>query len=126
MRGVSRCPLQPGMYDYWCKRLRENCDANRNLSFWGLGVEIDGVPPITDISVAVTKMLEKIKSKKKKVLITIDEAVCNQTMQTLTFLYRAPKMELKPLNIGMIATKYQNMFTKNYGGELSAPRPMEK
>ena len=119
-------------------------DAKLNLSFLGLGIEIDGVPPITDINIAIVKMLEKIKKKEKKLLITIDEAVCNKTMReftsvfqiyirqelpvfllltglyeniyelqnekTLTFLYRAPKLELKPLNIGMIAEKYKETF----------------
>ena len=89
-------------------------------------------------------MLEKIKKKHKRVLVTIDEAVCNDTMKefvslfqiymrqdlpvfllmtglyeniyelqnekTLTFLYRAPKIELRPLNIGMIAEKYKSIF----------------
>jgi ribosomal protein L20A (L18A) len=119
-------------------------DAKINLSFLGLGLELDGVPPITDISVAVTKMLEHISQKKKKVLVTIDEVTSNPSMKefasmfqifirrdfpvfllmtglyeniyelqnekTLTFLYRAPKMELQPLNIGMIAKKYQEIF----------------
>lgn len=119
-------------------------EAKINLSFLGLGIELDGVPPITDINIAITRMLEKIKKRGKKLLITIDEAVCNKTMReftsvfqiymrqelpvyllltglyeniyelqnekTLTFLYRAPKMELKPLNIGMIAEKYKDIF----------------
>lgn len=119
-------------------------DAKINLSFLGLGLEIDGVPPITDVSVAVTRMLERIRKKGKRVLITIDEVSRNQTMRefvslfqifmrqdlpvflamtglyeniyelqnekTLTFLYRAPKMELQPLNIGMIASKYREIF----------------
>ena len=118
--------------------------AKINLSFLGLGVEIDGVSPITDINVAVTRMLERINKKHKRVLVTIDEAVCNDTMKefvslfqiymrqdlpvfllmtglyeniyelqnekTLTFLYRAPKIELRPLNIGMIAEKYKNSY----------------
>lgn len=119
-------------------------EAKINLSFLGLGLEIDGIPPITDVSVAVTRMLERIGQKGKKVLITIDEVSSNQTMKefvslfqifmrqdlpvflimtglyenvyelqnekTLTFLYRAPKMELQPLNIGMIAAKYKEIF----------------
>jgi hypothetical protein len=119
-------------------------DAKINLSFLGLGLEIDGVPPITDISVALAKMLERLSKKGKRVLVTIDEATCNQNMKefasmfqifmrrdfnvylimtglyeniyelqnekTLTFLYRAPKVELRPLNIGMIAKKYGEIF----------------
>ena len=119
-------------------------DRMTNVSSLGLGLESDGVPPITDVSVAVTRMLERIGKKGKRVLITIDEVSRNQTMRefvslfqifmrqdlpvflaltglyeniyelqnekTLTFLYRAPKMELQPLNIGMIASKYSEIF----------------
>lgn len=118
--------------------------ARINLSFLGLGVEIDGAPPITDMSAALGRMLEHIGKQRKKVLITIDEAVCNRFMRefvsmfqiymrqnlpvflimtglygniyelqnekTLTFLYRAPRMELGPLNIGMIAENYRTIF----------------
>lgn len=118
--------------------------AKINLSFLGLGLEMDGVSPITDLSVALTRMLEHIGKQGKRVLITIDEAVCNSAMRefvsmfqifmrqelpvfllmtglyeniyelqnekTLTFLYRAPRMELGPLNIGMIAENYKKTF----------------
>lgn len=118
--------------------------AKINLSFLGLGVEIEGAAPITDLSVAITRMLEHIGRHGKRVMITIDEAVCNQTMKefasmfqiymrqnlpvfltmtglyeniyelqnekTLTFLYRAPRVELGPLNIGRIADSYRTTF----------------
>ena len=118
--------------------------AKLNLSFLGIGVEIEGGEPITDLNVAIRRMLNNIKEHNKKVLVTIDEAVCNKTMkefasvfqiyvrqelpvfllmsglydkiyelqneETLTFLYRAPKVELKPLNIGMIAERYRLIF----------------
>ena len=135
-------------------------EAKINLSFLGLGVEIEGVSPITDLNVAVTRMLEKIKKKRKRVLVTIDEAVCNDTMKefvslfqiymrqdlpvfllmtglyeniyelqnekTLTFLYRAPKIELRPLNIGMIAEKYKSIFelTDEEGAPKIELRPL--
>lgn len=115
-----------------------------NLSFLGLGIEIDGAQPITDLGVALERMLDRISQKGRKVLVTIDEAVCNQSMRefvsmfqiymrrdfsvfllltglyeniyelqnekTLTFLYRAPKVELQPLNIGAIASRYETIF----------------
>ena len=115
-------------------------DAKINLSVFGLGVEIDGEPPITDIVVALERMLEKLKEKNKKVLVTIDEVMVSKTIKeftsqfqifmrknlnvflimtglyeniyelqnekSLTFLYRAPKIELKPLRIPMVADKY--------------------
>lgn len=34
-----------------------------------------------------------------------------QNQDTLTFLYRAPKIEMSPLNIGMIMHKYQEIFS---------------
>ena len=120
-------------------------DAKINLSFLGLGIEMDGVPPITDISVAIDRMLERIGKKKKKVLITIDEVTSNEHMRrfvsefqiymrkdypvyllmtglfeniyelqnekSLTFLYRAPKIELRPLSETMIAQKYEKIFS---------------
>ena len=119
-------------------------DAKINLSFLGLGVEIDGVPPITDIGVALERMLARLTEKGRHVLVTVDEAVSNnyvrqfasqfqiylrknlnvylimtglyeniyelQNVKSLTFLYRAPKIELKPLNIGLIADSYKTIF----------------
>ncbi len=116
-------------------------EAKLNLSFLGLGMEIVGTPPVTDVGVALDRMLEYLTKKKKRVLITIDEVSNNkmiraftsqfqiymrknysvflimtglyeriyelQNDKTHTFLYRAPKMELKPLNIGMIAASYE-------------------
>ncbi len=120
-------------------------NASINLSFFGFGMEIKGTTPITDIETALSKMLESLKKNKKKVLVTIDEAVSSETVRvfasafqifirqdlplfllmtglyenisrlqnekTLTFLYRAPKIELKPLNIGMIAENYEKNFS---------------
>lgn len=53
-------------------------DAKINLSVLGFGLEIDGVPPITDITVALERMLQKLTENGKHVLITVDEAVSNQ------------------------------------------------
>lgn len=119
-------------------------DAKINLSFLGFGLEIDGVPPITDTVVAIRRMLEKLKKSGKRVLITIDEVSTSkqikefasqfqifmreglnvflimtglydniselQNNKTLTFLYRAPKVELKPLNTLLMARKYEEVF----------------
>lgn len=119
--------------------------AKLNLSFLGIGVEIDGAEQITDLNVAIMRMLKSVKQQKRKVLLTIDEAISNKTMKefasvfqiymrqefpvflilsglyeniyelqeqdTLTFLYRAPKIELQPLNIGMIARCYRQTFS---------------
>ena len=119
-------------------------NARINLSFFGLGLEVIGTAPVTDIETALTKMLESLKRHGKRVLITIDEAVSTpgmrifanafqifvrqdlpvfllmtglyenisalQNEKSLTFLYRAPKIELAPLNIGAISRNYKKTF----------------
>ena len=114
--------------------------AEINLSFFGFGLKVQGSVPITNIEIALTKMLEELKKKGKKVLVTIDEAINNQHMRTfissfqilirkelpiyllmtglyenieniqneknLTFLYRAPKIELESLNYSAMAENY--------------------
>ena len=115
--------------------------AKIDLSFFGIGVEIGGADPITDIEVALERLLEQMKKQGQKLLITIDEAVSSENMRIfasafqifvrrnypimllmtglyenidtlqndkiLTFLYRAPKIYLKPLNPGRIAAHYK-------------------
>ncbi len=115
-------------------------NAKINLSFWGLGLEVGGVAPITDIEVALSKMLQTLKKHDKKLLITIDEVTTNQYVRefaaayqilirqnlpiyllmtglfenvrnlqnekSLTFLYRAPRIDLEALNITSIAANY--------------------
>ena len=119
-------------------------DAKINLSVLGFGLEIDGEPPVTDIVVAVRRMLAKLTKFGKRVLITVDEASSTrqfrefasqfqifmrenlavfllmtglyeniaelQDNKNLTFLYRAPKIELKPLNMLLVAEKYGSIF----------------
>jgi len=119
-------------------------DAKINLSYLGFGLEIDGEPPITDMVVALRRMLEKLTKSGRRILITIDEVSLNrqireftsqfqifmrenlnvflimtglyeniyelQNEKTLTFLFRAPKVELKPLSIPLIMQKYREVF----------------
>ena len=119
-------------------------DAKINLSFLGLGIEIDGVPPITDTVVALDRMLATTTHSGKKVLIAMDEVSSTpevrvfvqqfqifmrrkysiytlmaglyenisglQNEKTLTFLYRAPKFAMEPLNLTLIAQRYQKIF----------------
>ena len=118
--------------------------AKINLSFFGLGVEIQGAPPITDLGTAIERMLAIVQKQGKKVLIAIDEAVNSASMRqfasefqillrnrypvyllmtglyenlyelqnekTLTFLYRAPKIMLAPLNVTAVTESYQSIF----------------
>ena len=118
--------------------------AKIDLSFFGFGVAIEGVPAITDAETAIITILEKMKKSGKRLLVTIDEVTNNDFMKVfagsfqifvrqdlpvfllatglyenidelqneknLTFLYRAPKIQLKPLNPLAIINKYKNIF----------------
>lgn len=118
--------------------------AKLDLSFFGFGVQIEGGSPITDVETAIMTILEKMKKQGKKLLVTIDEVINNESMhvfssafqifmrhdlpvfllatglyenidelqneKNLTFLYRAPKIQMKPLNTQAIAKKYKTIF----------------
>lgn len=120
-------------------------DAKIDLSFFGIGLEIKKAEPVTDIEVAISRMLEILKKKGKKVLISIDEATNTDEMKVfassfqiflredypiyllmtglyenidalqnnkiLTFLHRAPKLSLAPLDIASVAIHYEEAFS---------------
>ena len=81
----------------------------RSTCLLGLGVEIDGVSPITDINVAVTRMLERINKKHKRVLVTIDEAVCNDTMKEFVSLFQIYMRQDLPVFLLMTGL-YENIY----------------
>ena len=118
--------------------------AKINLSMFGIGIGIEGEPPVADIEEALTKMLHSLKKHGKRVLVTIDEASNTKAMrefisayqiflrndlpvfllmtglyknidsirnaETLTFLERAPRTELEPLDIADIAERYMKVI----------------
>lgn len=119
-------------------------DAKLSLSLPVIGVELDGIPPVADITVTLDEMLNRLTKKGKRVLVTIDETISNQYVRefvsqfqiylrkdynifllmtglfeniyelqnekSLTFLYRAPKVEMQPLNLDAVASSYQKVF----------------
>jgi hypothetical protein len=118
--------------------------AKIDVSALGIGVSAEDTFQYSDIESAITKMLEVIKNKQKRLLVTIDEVVNSKNMRifasafqifvrqdypifllmtgllqnitnlqdekSLTFLYRAPKIQLGPLNISAIKEKYKQVF----------------
>ena len=118
--------------------------AKINLSYFGLGLQVEGAEPIHDIEVALNRMISSISRHHKKLLIAIDEASNSadmrvfasafqillrkdypifllmtglyenireiQNQKTLTFLYRAPRIALSPLNIGRMTDSYARIF----------------
>lgn len=127
----------PGMKKLFVK-------AKLDFSAFGLGISIEDGLGITDIEVALEKMLGEIRAQGKRLLILIDEVAKNneitvfshsfqmflrnklpvfllmtglyeniyelQNEKSLTFLYRAPKLILEPLNAITIANSYEKIL----------------
>lgn len=121
--------------------------AKLNLSAFGIGFSIENEPAISDIEVAIRKMLDIVLKRNERVLIAIDEASNSSYMKvfasafqmlirfdyplfllmtglyenirvlmdekTLTFLYRAPRIELKPLGIKAMSNLYKKVLRIN-------------
>lgn len=115
-------------------------NAKLDFSVLGIGIHIEGASPVTDIEVAIERMLRIIQRMHKRVLITIDEVENSQTIRefvsafqiymrenypvfllmtglydninalqnsnNVTFLYRAPKIEMGPLDTGAVVNSY--------------------
>ncbi len=118
--------------------------AKINLTAFGIGVALENAAPISDVEIAIGKMLALAKKHGKKILITIDEVTNSDYIRvfasafqimiredypvfllmtglyenikdlkndrSLTFLYRAPNIELKPLSVASMQIKYKNVF----------------
>ena len=119
-------------------------EAQIDLSLFGIGLKLSNCAPVTDIEVAIERMLKVLKKHGKRLLVTIDEVTNSKNVKTfvsafqifmrhdydvfllmtglyenisnlqnedtLTFLYRAPKINLAPLNIGAIQYNYKDVF----------------
>ncbi|MBQ9065131.1 MAG: ATP-binding protein [Blautia sp.] len=125
--------------------------AEINLEFFGIGVGIKTAPPVTDIEEALSRMLESVKTKGKRILVTIDEVTNSKEMRIfasafqiflrkrlpifllmtglykninslrnadgMTFLERAPRTVLNPLDFGLMVHRY--MDTLNTGEDIA-------
>lgn len=56
-------------------------NAKLDLSIFGIGVSVEKSKKFLDIENAIQAMLDIVKKKKKRVLISIDEAVSNEEMK---------------------------------------------
>ena len=59
-----------------------------NLSFFGLGVDLQGKTAVKDEETALLKTLETVKKKGKRVLIAIDEAFSSPAMREFTYTFQ--------------------------------------
>ena len=70
-------------------------EASLNLSKFGIGLDLKKVPPISDIQIAINKMVEIAAKKGKKILIIIDDVT-------------------KSNNIIAFASAYQDLISRNF------------
>jgi len=83
--------------------------ARINLSHFGFGVELHGVPPVTDIGTAIEQMMAVLQRQKKKVLIAIDEAVGSASMRRFVSEFQILLRAKYPVYLLMTGL-YENIY----------------
>lgn len=118
--------------------------AKIDFSALGFGISLENASPVADIESAIELMLAQLSSRRKRLLVTVDEITnCEfvrifssafqiflrqeypvfllmtglydniynlQNEKSLTFLYRAPKIILEPLNYTAVRKQYMDIF----------------
>ena len=85
-------------------------NAKINLSFFGFGMEVQGEAPITDIEVALGRMLASLKKHGKKVLIAVDEVVNSKTMREFAHAFQILLRQDLPVYLIMTGL-YDNIYS---------------
>ena len=62
--------------------------ASINLSFFGFGLQVKGAAPITDIEMALQKMLASLGKRGKRLLVTIDEVTSTERMRVFAAAFQ--------------------------------------
>ena len=84
-------------------------DASLNLTKFGIGAEIRKVPPISDIQIAIEKMIRIVNDKGKRVLITIDDVTKNNDV--ISFASAFQDLISKRMQIYLLMTGvYENIY----------------
>lgn len=130
------------------KSIADYVNTELDLSKFGIGISVSKEKSVESISYALEKIFERVKKKKQRVLITIDEARKTQEMVVflqeiqklmrkeypvfiiitglyediekientdgLTFIYRAEKREMMPLNLTSMAANYKENLDITY------------
>lgn len=129
-------------------RLQKNfIEASLNLSRFGIGLDIKKNPPISDIQIAIEKMVRIVNDKGIRILITIDDVTKNKDVisfacafqdllskrmpvyllmtglyeniynlqrdKRCSFLLRAEKVNVGPLNLIGMTNQYMQTFQCN-------------
>ena len=83
-------------------------EAKINLQAFGIGVNIGGALPLQDIEEALIRMLRSVQSRKRKVLVTIDEVTNSRDMRIFASSYQLFLREKLPVFLLMTGL-YKNI-----------------
>ncbi len=104
-------------------------DASLNLTKFGIGAEIRKVPPISDIQIAIEKMIRIVNDKGKRVLITIDDVTKNNDVISFASAFQdliSKRMQIYLLMTGLYENIYNLQRDKRCSFLLRAERVVLK
>lgn len=100
--------LAAGLYED-AKLQKYFLDASLNLSKFGIGIDIKKNPPISDIQIAIEKMVRIVNEKGKRILITIDDVT--KSNDVISFASAFQDLILKRLDVLLLMTGlYENVY----------------
>ena len=82
--------------------------AGIDLSFFGIGMKIKSAEPVTNIEIALRRILGKLKKEGKRLLITMDEAVSSKEMRIFASAFQIFMREKLPVFLIMTGL-YKNI-----------------
>ena len=98
--------------------------AEINLSFFGLGLEVKGAAPITEIETALQKMLLSLKKKGKRLLISIDEVTNTPQMRAFAAAFQIFLRQDLPVFLLMTGLfKVHQLSSRREKPDLPLPGP---
>lgn len=100
--------LAAGLYED-AKLQKYFIEASLNLSKFGIGLDIKKNPPISDIQIAIEKMVKIVNDKGKRILITIDDITKSNSV--VSFASAFQDLILKRLDVFLLMTGlYENIY----------------
>ena len=89
--------------------LKNFLTGNVNLSKFGVGLNIETVPPTADLESALEIILSELKKKKKRLLVTVDEATNSQYMKEFVASFQLLIRQDMPIFL-IMAGLYENIL----------------
>ena len=100
--------LAAGLYED-AKLQKYFIEASLNLSKFGIGLDIKKNPPISDIQIAIEKMVKIVNDKGKRLLITIDDVT--KSNDVISFASAFQDLILKRMDVFLLMTGlYENIY----------------